>query len=159
MIPLSDNIQEPALPDSTLISFDSEITISGNKTQDYQPLLYNIAAGFGFMDSETMDLVQQVCSSINAYCADLQDDTSLKIRLSKQMVHKCIFKISSQLFSQNMNTEKIAVKDMPLSCRSVFILHDIIGFDECEIAEMLNTDLLQVKKRLNKALLFINNHH
>ena len=47
---------------------------------------------------------------------------------------------------------------MPLSAYAVFMLHNNIGFTEYEIASILNINALQVKQRLNKALLFINHH-
>ncbi|TKK66692.1 hypothetical protein FC093_16795 [Ilyomonas limi] len=159
MEPLSNTIQLFSLPGLAPKAYNNHVTETAAGIKEYEPLLYKIASSFGFIDNETMDLVQQVCSCFNVYCTNPQNGTSLKIRLSKFMVHQCIFKISSQLFSQNVDAEKLSATDMPLSFRSVFILHHIIGFDEYEIAEILNTNLLQVKHRLSKALLFINNQY
>ncbi len=95
---------------------------------------------------------------------------SLRIWLTKLLVHKCIFKISSELFSQGNSSKtlghyygygdshKLNQKHMPLSFRAVFILKNIVGFDENEIAEILNTTPLSVKQRLNKARAYVNNH-
>jgi len=157
MEPLSNNIQLFSPSSSASNAYNNRLTITVASIEEHEPLLHKIASSFGLIDSETIDLVQQAYSYSKAYCADSQNDTSLKIRLSKFMVHQCIFKISSRLFSQNADAGKTGVTDMPLSFRSVFILHHIIGFDEYEIAEILNTNLLQVKQRLSKALLFINN--
>jgi hypothetical protein len=169
---LSNDIQlfTPLAPNRETYNICLTIAEAENK-EVYEALLYKIAISFGFNDCETMDLVQEVGSCSNTYCADRPNSGSLKIWLSKLMVHKCIFKISSQLFSQNSNAEKInhlptgggsghknsQTTDIPLSLRSVSILSDIIGFDEIEIAEILNTTPLQVKQRLNKVSLFINN--
>lgn len=151
----SNNIQLFSFSNSSPESCNNDLTITEAGIKEYESLLYKIATNFGFSDSKAMDIVQQVCSCFIKPYADRQNDTSLKIRLSKVMVHKCIFELSSQLFSQNRDAEKTRVTGMPLSSHAVFILHDIIGFDECEVAEMLNINLHQVKQRHNKALLFI----
>src|SRR5690242_2190678 len=98
MEPLSSNNQLFTPPAAILETSNIGFTITRTETkEEFEPLLYKIAISFGFIDSETMDLVQQVCSCYNTYCADQPNGASLKICLSKLMVHKCIFKISSQL--------------------------------------------------------------
>ena len=138
--------------------------------EKYEPLLYQTAISFGFNDNELNDLVQQVCSHGSRSYTHQRNFFSLRIWLTKLLVHKCIFKISSELFSQGNSSKtlghyygygdshKLNQKHMPLSFRAVFILKNIVGFDENEIAEILNTTPLSVKQRLNKARAYVNNH-
>jgi len=156
MEPSSIDIQLSPLPNSK--AYNSGLTITGAGTKEYESLLYKIATSFGCSDCEALDLIQQVCTCSAICSADWCNDTSLKIRLSKGIVHKCIFKLSSQWCSQYVEAKTVCVTDMPLSFHVVYILHDIIGFDENEVAELLNTNLHLVRQRLNKAFLFIKNH-
>lgn len=138
----------------------------------YEPLLYKIGINFGFSDSETIALVEQVDFHRNSFCTD-RYTFGLKIWLSKIMVRKCIFKISRILFSQNISFEvrprvlayhscnqestHSCIQHMPLSLRTVYILKSVIGFDEIEIAEILNVSSFKIKDRFQEAKFFLNN--
>src|SRR5436305_13162387 len=130
MKPRPNDIQLFSLPASAPEVCNDDLATTGAEIKEYESILYKIAISFGFSNSETMNIVQQVCSCFDVHYADQQDGACLKIRLSKSMVHQCIFKLSSQLFSQSTDAEKLRVTDMPLSIHSAFIFHDIIGFNE-----------------------------
>jgi DNA-directed RNA polymerase specialized sigma24 family protein len=136
-----------------------------------EPLLYKIARSFGLSNSESQDLIQQVYSyALKDYLTN-ENHHPLRIRLVKMVVHKCIFIISSRLFNQfdsctgKNNAESLSYYyaylsaqrsksgDMPLSFRVVFILKNM-GFNENEIAAILNTTTIKVKERFGKALAY-----
>ncbi len=141
-------------------------------SKKYEPLLYKIGINFGFSDGETIALVEQVESHRNSFCTDSYT-FGLKIWLSKIMVRQCIFKISGILFSQNTTFEikprvlgyhssnqestHSCIQNMPLSLRTVYILKSAIGFDEIEIAEILNVSSFKIKDRFQEAKFFLNN--
>jgi DNA-directed RNA polymerase specialized sigma24 family protein len=142
------------------------------RVREHEALLYKIAISLGYFDNDVSDLVYQVCSYATRHYADKENRLSLRVWLSKMMVHKCIYGISSKLFSQGYDLsakpvfnqhysgysfrQEAAALNMPLSFRAVYALHQLLRFDEIEIAAILNIDVVSVKKRLNKALLFIN---
>lgn len=94
-----------------------------------------------------------------------------KVWLSKILIRKCIFRIRADLFSgvenvqlhpqafANYSTDKSifgpAINRYHLVFCIVYLLHNYISFAEREIAEILNTNPLSVRERLNKALQFI----
>jgi DNA-directed RNA polymerase specialized sigma24 family protein len=141
--------------------------------QKYEKLMYKITASFGFSDSESDDLVSEVSFYAHSHRSYPENRFLLRARLSKIMVHKCIFRISSRLFSQHTSTGKepgilgyypgcksspgTNCQDIPLSFRVVYILNDVIGFNEVEIAEILNITSIRVKDRLNKARPLLKN--
>ena len=120
----------------------------------YEPLLNKIANSFGFYNKEASSLVQKVYADVKSNTVEQE----LRMSLAKEIVYKCIFTISSRLFSQNTPGEiTFQLSNMPLGSRAVFILHNHIGFSETEISELLNIPPLRVRERLNKAILF-NKH-
>jgi DNA-directed RNA polymerase specialized sigma24 family protein len=141
------------------------------RVREHEGLLYKIAASLGYLDNDMPDLVNEVCSYATRHYGDKEGELSLRVWLAKMMVYKCIYGISCKLFSQgfalpekpafNSNyscysiSHAPALLNMPLGFRAVYILHHI-GFDEVEIATILNTDVIAIKKRFNQALLFIN---
>ncbi|HEY9363494.1 MAG TPA: sigma factor [Chitinophagaceae bacterium] len=171
---------EPIVNNSILFNFSpaalkgrkDNIELVEVKVKKYRQLLYEIARSFGFDEKESQELVQQSCLYASRHIEEEANHFSFRIWLSKILVYKCIFKISSELFSQaGTDTEENAfcslgysrykssrgfnVQTMPLSLRAVFILNNI-GFNESEMAEILNTTLLKVKERLSKANAFLN---
>ena len=139
----------------------------------YEPLLRKIALRFGFSFEETEGLLNEVYSF--AAVQTESGSASSKVRLSKIMVRKCIFKLSATLFNKNdfytsqpkhhpgyslsyNEPRALNFQDMPLSFRAVYILRTDAGFSDEEVAEMLNSTSMQVRERLNKARLFINTY-
>jgi hypothetical protein len=79
---------------------------------------------------------------------------SLRIWMSKLMVQKCVSKISASIFQQMGASSK----EMPLSCRTVYLLNHLVGFDENEMALLLNTTPIIIRARLKKAWSIMNHH-
>lgn len=133
-----------------------------------EKLKYKIAVSFGFNDYESGDLVTQAGLYANTHYANHENRFGARISLSKIIVHKCIFRISNKVFSQNpVDKRRLKILgyypdfgsphasnnygDIPLSVRVVYILNSTIGFTEFEIAEILNITSSQVRERFNKA--------
>ena len=137
--------------------------------EEYKPFLHKIAASFGFDEMQSRELAEQVLVQANrSYSIPSQHDR-LKVWLSKSIVHKCIFKISSSIFSQTpaatnscfskdnfLHTAK--APEIPLSFQTVYSLVRLIGLNEMEVAEILNITPLQVRERLGKAQKMIKSH-
>jgi hypothetical protein len=144
---------------------DVKVLASDLKTGKYQSLLFQIGKHFGFSEKEAFKLIEEVYSYSQRLYNDEKNQLPLRILLSKLMVHKCIFKISCRMFSENTSTRITAwpsfysnknafeacEKAMPVSYLTVYILSSILGFSEREIAGILNTTTLQVRERLTKA--------
>jgi hypothetical protein len=115
------------------------------------PLLYKIAMSLGFNDHELHTLIDDVCSTAIKQNNRQNEDLPLKILLAKNLVYQCVFCISKRLFQQpGKNTN-----EMPLSFWVVYRLKTIIGFNDRELAVLLNTSPANIRTRLNKALLFL----
>lgn len=156
-----------------LINHAATITHNSNaaaalvKTIGHEELLSKIASGFGFSESEANDMMREIVSYAHSHYTNMQHGLSLRMWLSKMMVHKCVFKISSRLFSEMnpgvKNTSFIGYtnkqeQEMPFSFKAVYILKTVVGFTETEIAEVLNTTVANAKERLTKARMFIIKH-
>src|SRR5688572_12146011 len=129
------------------------------KTRRYQSLLSAISNNFGFTEKETFKLIEEVYSYTQRLYNDEKNQLPLRILLSKVMVHKCIFKISCRMFSENTltgiesssafysnrNAFEALQKKMPLSYLTVYILSSVLGFSNTEIAGILNTTTFQVR--------------
>ncbi|HYC27516.1 MAG TPA: hypothetical protein VEB42_01855 [Chitinophagaceae bacterium] len=114
----------------------------------HKPLLYRIAMSLGFNDHQLHLLVEEVCCSFTRQRPRQKGDLPLRTLLIKRLVHRCVFIISSRLFQQvNRST-----CEMPLCYRVVYELKTGIGLDEKELALVLNTSPLRIRKRLNRAL-------
>lgn len=140
---------------------------------EYEPLLVKIGAAFGFNAEQTNDLIRLV-SSLVSHQARVEDVSSLRIWLCKIMVHKCIIKISAEIFNaHHYNTAATEhsfvtgasgyemrhareLKTMPLSFRAVYILNKKVEFNDAEIAEILNLTPLEVRVRLTRASSLLN---
>lgn len=142
------------------------------KIGKYELLLFKIATSFGFSNKESSDIVQQVHLDRVRHFRYQENGNQIRVLLSKMMVQRCIFKISSEYFSSVSsnpgkefsglafypNCISLRLRNFPLSLRTVVILNSV-GFDETEIAQILNTTPFIVKEKFNKALVLINNHH
>ena len=168
-----EQMLETITPHCTTAALDIDASSAQPKTGKYELLLSKIAMGFEFSVKESSALAQQVCADGLKYFEHQDDSAQMKIMLSKIMVHKCIFKISSQYFSSNHTREEIVgtgyfpfytnyavsrFRNLPLSLRAVAILNNL-HFSETEIAQILNASLSAVKDRLKKATAIINNNH
>jgi DNA-directed RNA polymerase specialized sigma24 family protein len=138
----------------------------------YNGLLYQIARSFGFSDAEAGELVLATHASARRHQAD-QSGLPYRVWLSRVLVHRCVFRISSELFGQvGGPVEKKHpglldddypyttaggqhLQQMPLSFRVVYILRDFIGFTAPEIAAIINAPLFTVKERYYKAQAFL----
>lgn len=138
----------------------------------YEPLLFKIGAAFGFNGERTNDLIKLV-SSLASYQARMENVSSFRIWLCKIMVHKCIIRISAEIFNNhyyNSTAEHSFVtytsgyetlharelRTIPLSFRTVYILNKKIEFNDTEIAEILNLTPLEVRARLTRACSLLN---
>jgi hypothetical protein len=120
----------------------------------YEPLMRKIALSFGFCDTVLHELVENTCSSALRHYETQEMYFSLRIWMSKLIVQKCVSKISASIFQQ-IDTSS---KEMPLSFRTVYLLNVLVGFDEYEMALLLNSTPIIIRARLNKALSIISHH-
>jgi DNA-directed RNA polymerase specialized sigma24 family protein len=137
----------------------------GQEAKKYKVLLHSIAINLGLNEKESEDLAEHVCLIGGKHFPYQKENFTLRIWLSKILVHDCIFKISSSLFSQNVNAANFfqtnsylnspAEFKIPISFRTVYILVNSIGFTEPEVAQMLNITPMQVRERLAKAMAII----
>ena len=151
-------------PSATLPIWDDDSALTHKELKKYQPLLYKIGVNFGFNDSETNRLIQQVYADADRNNVEQELRHTMRICLSKLMVYKCIFIVSKKFFSQDTRASYIGASfkyysesGMPLSYKAAYILNHNIGFTEAEVSELLNTSPIKVKERLHKARSFVNN--
>src|SRR5687767_11631663 len=137
-------------------------SFEGSLIDKYSSLLYKLGLNFGFNDEEINDLIRQVDCNVNKIRC-LQEHHSLRILIVKDMVYRCVFKISSELFNKiDWKTEtkqygsynsgyksrhEFMLHHMPLTFRTVFILSNLTNFSETEVAELLNITRIKVKER------------
>jgi DNA-directed RNA polymerase specialized sigma24 family protein len=142
------------------------LTSCGQEVKKYKTLLQAIASDLGLNENESMELAEYVCLIGERNFADQKENFSLKTWLAKILVHNCIFKICSTLFSQNANiidpyqiTNNYLIESplskIPISFRTVYILIHSVGFTEPEVAQILNINTMQVRERLAKAMTII----
>jgi len=136
----------PALP-----CRDTSVSIE-QRVRRNEPLMYKIGLSFGFNDSTLHELVRDTSSCAIRYFKTHTDYLSIRLWMSKLIVQKCILKISLPIFLQ----EGPCCQEIPVSFRAVYVLNKLVGFDENEVALILNTTPLVIRARLNKALLMIN---
>ena len=151
---------------------DDDLTLHRTTIKNFESLLYKIGIAFGLDYSETANLVKQVYAETTKNKIEQEHPGAIRICLSKLMIYKCIFIISSKLFGQvTGNNDFISLKYyydynssaitrtpvMPLSYRAAYILHHDIGFTEAEVAKLLNITTFKVKERINKARLILAN--
>jgi len=142
---------------SVLVNYNAAAS-SKSRIGKYKLLLKKIGISLGFTETESDWLAQQVIDDATKGNCQRNDHFSPRVWLSKMMVRKCLFTISNLLFSStSIDSNKFfAGKTVPLSLWTVLILYNTVGFNENEIAEILNTTVMQVKHRLNRASAFIH---
>jgi DNA-directed RNA polymerase specialized sigma24 family protein len=140
------------------------------RIKKYEPLLYKIAIGLGLVDKDCHEIIKYVCLYGVKNFIYQKESFTLKTWLSRMLIHKCIFKLGSQLFSQHsfvkstlahhtiLNYDNVSqLPQMPLSYKTIYLLFYLKEFTEIEIAQVLNINLLQVRQRIEKAKLMIKN--
>jgi DNA-directed RNA polymerase specialized sigma24 family protein len=126
----------------------------------YESFLRKLGTCLGLKETEVAEHVQNIIYHASRQHEDAGHRFTLRIWLSKMMVHKCIFLISRHLFGEPDNYEKRKAsshQDIPLSFWVVFKLNNF-GFSENEIAEILNTTGVQVRSRYLKAVAIMRRH-
>lgn len=157
-----DRFQNPSMPTP------EDRAVKALCIKKYTSLLHQIASSFGFSDSEARELVGQV--SAYALKHPAADCYPFRIWLSKIMVHLCTFRIGRALCAQagpvceggspgpladdyrSPKTREQHLQAMPLSFRTVYLLHHDLGFTTPELALILNTTPPAVTERYTKAL-------
>lgn len=126
-------------------------TLVGSEAEKYRTLLHSIAIKLGLGNDESCELVEHaLCFGQKNYSH--QNNITLKVWISKNLVHNCIFKINSILFSQrNGESDPSCTSKMPISLRIVHVLYNCGSFTEQEVAYMLNITPRLVRERLAKA--------
>lgn len=138
-----------------------------NSFEKYEPLLYKIATNLDFSDNESYDLMYQVKLHVinHSFNSNLY---GFKTWCLKMMVHKCIFRISQNIVNRQRfpeprprvleypRTSATNIHDLYLSLRVVYVLKQIIRVDDIEIAEILNITPIEVKKKFDRAISFLN---
>ena len=138
---------------------NSDLLLAEDGLAKYEDLLSTIAAGFGFDVLESRDLIKNVFADAITHYRSVQECGSPRIWLSKVMVHKCVSKLSSDIFAsgcfrQHTGTNQ-TLQHMPLTLRAVFILQERAGFNDLEVSEILNSSQYLVRARLSKAMAFL----
>ena len=150
---------------------DGPPNLAGATIQKHENLLSRIISGFGFNEIEARAILTEVFNQASKEFGKYSGALTFKLWLSKLLVRKCIFKISVDYFSGLQNATlppqgmprlsgaaSIFVSGderIPISFWSVYLLNHHIGFTVTEIAEILNSNPLNVRERLSKALKFI----
>jgi hypothetical protein len=134
-----------------------------DRPEQYKTLLRAIAISLGLSESESNQIISDACMlADNTYDIE-KDDVPLKIWLTKIVVHRCIFKISNQIFSHqekivksvwsvHANLISFRVPQIPLTFKTIYILMHGLGFTETDAAHILNINQLEVRERLRKAM-------
>src|SRR5687768_751763 len=150
---------------------NEEAGIAEARIQKHENLLTQIVSELGFSKIEAREILTDVCLEAKKQYGAYSGTLPFKVWLSKILIRKCIFKISVDFFNGLENAQlhlqafeiystaksifETRHEPIPLSFWIVYLLHNYIGFTEREIAEILNTNPLSVRERLNKALQFI----
>jgi hypothetical protein len=123
-----------------------------NEIRSHLSLLNKIGTSFGFYGEELNSLSKEAILYASYHVHE--SELSVRIWCAKIMIQKCVFKISSEWLRENFRTGTPSThansKEIPLIYRTVYLLRNIIGFNESEISLLLNIDTIQVKDRLAK---------
>ena len=137
-----------------------------HEAEKYKAFLLMIAVNLGLSEKESRELVEFVCLIGEKNYVYQQKSFPLKLWLSKTLVHRCIVKISSIMFSksggaigsfQGLDNNLISspISKIPFSFRAVYILLHSVGFTKPEVAYILNISPMQVRERFVKAMTII----
>ena len=136
------------------------------KAENYKTFLLTIAINLGLSEKESHVLVEYVCLAGERNYVYQEKNFPLKLWLSKILVHNCVVKISSVMFSKSGSgfvsfqgsdnyLGSSSISKIPFSFRTVYILFYSVGFEESEVAYILNITPMQVRERLARALMII----
>jgi DNA-directed RNA polymerase specialized sigma24 family protein len=157
----TDLLSRPYLPteDDKTISIKTRIDKHGD-------LLTRILYGLGLGKTESGRILEEVCLQAQKQYADYSGIVPFRVWLAKILVRKCIFKLSEDFFKCQTNEQvpafgtytiaksifEVRQEGMPLSLLVVYQLHHHFGFSDNDIAEILNTNPMNIKERLTKVL-------
>jgi hypothetical protein len=129
-----------------------------------QHVFKEITSGFGFTEPGSSQVLQQVrCSFSSEWSNDLE--ISPRLWLAKQIVRQCVFLVSRDMFLAKPvpgNPEQ-ALKPFPKSLTfhktrpmslpvwTIYLLVDIIGFNDLEAAIILNVHPFKLREQLSIA--------
>src|SRR5215218_45877 len=139
---------------------------SEHEAEKHKPFLLMIAINLGLSEKESHELVEYVCLAGERNYVYQEKNFPLKLWLSKILVHNCVVKISSVMFSKSGSgfvsfqgsdnyLGSSSISKIPFSFRTVYILFYSVGFEESEVAYILNITPMQVRERLARALMII----
>jgi hypothetical protein len=131
-----------------------------------QYVLLQITLGFGFNESESGQILQEVKVYMNSQ-ASIIEEMSLRLWLAKKVVRQCVFLVSKDIFmsppaagspghtfmknpfikSYNIHT----TGQMGLASWTTYLLVDIIGFNDLEAAIILNVHPFKLREQLSIA--------
>jgi hypothetical protein len=134
--------------------------------QKNRHVLLQIILGFGFNESESGQILQEVKVYMNLQ-ASIIEEMSLRLWLAKKVVRQCVFLVSKDIFmsppaagspghtfmknpfikSYNIHT----TGQMGLATWATYLLVDIIGFNDLEAAIILNVHPFKLREQLSIA--------
>jgi len=120
------------------------------QVDEHLPLLHKIAMSLGVYDQELQAFIKEACC-ITIKRKGGQEALPLRLLLSKNLVHLCVFSISKRMFQQRRKP----AHEIPFSFWVAHQLKTIAGFNEKELAYLLNTTLANIQTRLGRALIFL----
>jgi hypothetical protein len=142
--------------------------IASGCNRKYESLLYRIANSLGFDDKQAIQMIEETYLKSAQFNA-VVDRNEDRIGLTKILVRQCVFKIGSMMFSKTGTMESFdgyinsldciipsKTGKVPLSLQTVYILFHVIGFNEKEIAHILNANTIQIRERLARVTQIIN---
>ena len=131
-----------------------------------QPVLLQVTSGFGFNETHSLKILQEVRAMASSASCHMED-LSLRLWLVKKVVQKCVFLVSNDMFQCKTNyvDHELALerrpylrsfmlhqtRHMPLPVWTTYLLVDIIGFNELEVASILNTHPFKIREQLSMA--------
>jgi hypothetical protein len=129
-------------------------------------VLRQVTSGFGFNESDSSQILQQVRSCMYAQGGNAED-ISLRLWLAKKLVHQCVFLVSRDMFMAKpvagspayafriqpiLKTFNIhQTREMSLPVWTTYLLIDIIGFNDLEAAIILNVHPFKLREQLSIA--------
>ena len=133
-----------------------------------QHLFEQITSGFGFNDSLSKQVFQQVKSSVSSEW-NQDDDMLPRLWLAKQIVRRCVFLVSREMFLAHpvLGNPEQALKPflksftnqktrhMSLPVWTTYLLVDIIGFNDLEAAIILNVHPFRLREQLSMARILV----
>ena len=146
----------------------------------HNPVLYKIARGYGFNHQDAEDIMQDVHVTAFTNLPKFENRASYKTWISRIAVNRCLYKLKYGYHKNEMPVEQVSepvqtsgsgnsqpeekminrelamvlensLQRLPLLYRTVFILREMEGFSVAETAELLGITPVNVKVRLKRA--------